>query len=194
MRKMKVIRERRGKKSFIFYLLRMVCLTRMCRLPINHSGLCFPLFTSSSPSSLSSYHCRFSSLLFTFVSLLSPLPLSPCSSLPFLTVYPYNFLSFSLLQFSTDPSRKCVCRCVCVSAYAAFSCVSQSVWQRRWIGLYLGKQNINKERRQSALMPVFSLRRSRTWRTEGLFTSAGCCVPLRSATGINKRLKNGPLL
>lgn len=123
MRKMKVIRERRGKKILYFLSVKDGVSDTDVQIAYQSLWVAFSplhiLFTFSVPffSSLvsylvSSYHCSFSSLLFTFVSLSSPLPLpvppSPFSLFTLTTSSP----SHSSSSLQTHPGSVCACVCL----------------------------------------------------------------------------------
>lgn len=116
---MEEIRGEERRKYHIFSLVRMVCMTWTCRLPINHPGLYFssshplhlilrsflqsPLTSSFSPPKLffSNFPLECSSSPFCCQSLLA----HPCSFL----LYLFNFLSLLLLLPDSPIQEVYVC-------------------------------------------------------------------------------------
>lgn len=135
MRKMEEIRERRGKKIPYFLSRKDSVSDTDVQIAYQSLWIAFLLFTSSSPPAqfLSSLHSPLTLSFFFCSSLLSPsvsLPLhlcilllsSPFTSLLFLNVYPFNFLSFSLFQSSNRPIQE-VCVCVCLHTARLLLCL-----------------------------------------------------------------------
>ena len=180
---------------------------------INHCASASLLFTSSSPSA------RIRSLLRSPLILL-PLSFSLLSSslhplfLFFSLIFLFTFVSplssllYPQVSSSSKKKKKCMYPLVflssssCARAYSTLVTVSVRVWHGRWIGLYLGKQNIDaaKAKALSCLSSLpFSRARTHTdtqthththtmlavvgggWR--GSLRNAVCCVPLWSSTG-----------
>lgn len=150
--KLKKLEREESERKFLIFL---PFYLKDAQIVYQSPWIAFLLFTSSSPSAqlLSSFHSPLISIFFSLFSLSVSL-LRPSSSLciPLLSLPSFSLPFFLTLPVLCRPIQE-----VCVSAYGMLVTVSLSVWQHRWIGLYLGEQNINNQWRVSALMPVSSL-------------------------------------
>lgn len=98
----------------------------------------------------------------------TPPPLSLCLS-PVLSIFPFPTISFSIQPVLSRPLLE-----VCVTT-------SLTASQKRQIGLYLGKWNINKERKEGCLLED----------REVVQEGAVLCSTVQLHRLLNKGLKNG---